>query len=196
MAAIQPHGCRCRKLLRTLLAVWTLGAGCSAPAGLHFSPGDRDRTPALYIAGVPFYPQESDRGGPASLAAVLNYWGLHATPEQISKAIHRPPWKGTPEIDMWSYASARQMDARMRSASLDDLRHCLENRIPIIASVDLGSEWFPAPHFVVVVGLDTGDQVFVTHNGNEHNQMPYRDFMSAWQKTNNWTLVVRPKLES
>jgi ABC-type bacteriocin/lantibiotic exporter with double-glycine peptidase domain len=183
-----------QKFLALALVAWTMSAGCTAPGGLRFSPEAQPARSYLYIADVPFYPEDSHQCGPASLAAVLNYWGIQATPEEVYRATYKPQFKGTPEIDLWSYASAREMDTRMRSAALEDLKRYLEQRIPVIAFVDTGSDWFPAPHFVVVVGLDPVAQVVVMHNGKEQSsRIPYAQFMEAWRKTKNWTLVVRPK---
>jgi ABC-type bacteriocin/lantibiotic exporter with double-glycine peptidase domain len=179
------------------IAMWVVSAGCASIWPHHFSAETDDALPNLYIPRVPFYPQETYQCGPSSLAAVLGYWGISASPEQISTAIYQPRLKGTLGIDLWSYASTQHMDVQMRTSSLDEVRTYLERRIPVIAFLDLGFDWLPVRHFVVVVGLDPINQVVVAYNGRERNsRIPYRQFLRAWQKTNNWTLVVRPKLES
>ncbi|HLB02506.1 MAG TPA: C39 family peptidase, partial [Nitrospiria bacterium] len=69
------------------LALWTLFqiSGCSHtyPIDLAGRLGER----SLYVEGVPFYPQKEYQCGPASLAAVLNYFGQAVSPEEIAEAI-------------------------------------------------------------------------------------------------------------
>jgi hypothetical protein len=46
------------------------------------------------IQNVPFYPQEAFQCGPASLAGVLNYWGLPVSPEVIAVKLYSPQPRG------------------------------------------------------------------------------------------------------
>lgn len=157
-----------------------------------------ERTPSgPYIRNVPFYPQQAYQCGPASLAAVLNYWGDSTSPEDIAKVIYSPRLKGTLGMDMWSYAQAHHFQANMRRGSLADLYTYVRRQIPVIAFLDLGYDWLPVPHFVVVVGIDPDSGHVITYNGREYNsRIPYNTFVQAWQKTNFWTLVVLPKSEA
>lgn len=167
-----------------------LSNGCSSTASLHWI-GEPPN--GLYISGVPFYPQVAYQCGPASLAAVLNYWGMRVTPEEIATDIYIPRLNGTLSLDMWSYAHAHRFQADMRQGSLEDLKRHVQDRVPVIVFLNLGYDWLPGGHFVVVVGLDADAQAVVTYNGREQNsRIPYRRFLRAWQKTNFWTLVILP----
>jgi ABC-type bacteriocin/lantibiotic exporter with double-glycine peptidase domain len=171
-----------------------VSAGCSlagSPSALvdTLRPADAE----LYIANVPFHPQQTYHCGPASLAAVLNYWGDQSSPDDIADAIYSPRLKGTLGVDMWTYAQAHHFKAEMRSGSLDQLEQLILRKIPVIAFLNLGYDWFPVPHFVVVVGLDPHTSSVITYNGREQNSViPYDQFTRAWGKTNFWTLVVAP----
>lgn len=150
----------------------------------------------IYVPGVPFYPQEAYQCGPASLAAVLNYWGKAVTPDEIAAAIYSPRLKGTLSLDMWQYARAQNLAADMRQGSLEDMRSYLEQHIPVIAFLNLGYRWLPVGHFVVVVGLDPDARSVITYSGTEQNsRISYDRFLEAWQKTKFWALVVRPKTD-
>lgn len=151
----------------------------------------------MYIRNVPFYPQLAYQCGPASLAAVLNYWGDAISPDEIAKVIYSPRLKGTLGLDMWSYARAHQFQADMRAGSLANLYALIRRQIPVIALLDLGYDWLPVPHFVVVVGVDPDTGHVITYNAREYNsRIPYNTFLMAWRKTNFWTLVVQPKSEA
>lgn len=171
-------------------------AGCS-PAGHYLVPERDAPRPGWYISNVPFYPQKSFQCGPASLASVLNYWGDRSSPDDIAKAVYSPSLKGSLGIDLWSYAQSRRFQAEMHTGSLRHLQQLIERKIPAIAFLDLGYEWLPVPHFVVVVGLDPERSMVITYNGTERNSLiPYRAFLRAWQKTHFWSLVVYPRTEA
>jgi predicted double-glycine peptidase len=123
----------------------------------------------------------------------LNYWGKEVTPEEIATAIYLPRLKGTLSLDMWQYAQNQQFRADMRKGSIEDLKIHLTKHIPVIAFLNLGYDWLPVGHFVVVVGLDQRERAVITYNGKKQNsRISYDRFLHAWQKTNFWTLVVQP----
>ncbi len=191
--------------MMTRCAVWTatgvlwvgvFATGCSLTGAAGSRSAANDQAD-LYVAGVPFFHQQTYHCGPVSLASVLNYWGDRSTPDDIAEAIYSPRLSGTLGMDMWSYAQARHFKAEMRSGSLQDLEALLRRNRPVIAFLDLGYAWFPLPHFVVVVGLDTRTSDVILHDGRTANRrMPYRQFLEAWEKTNSWTLVVQPPAEA
>jgi ABC-type bacteriocin/lantibiotic exporter with double-glycine peptidase domain len=172
-----------------------LGSACSSTGRVDSSVNNIPSN-AIYVAGVPFFSQLEQQCGPASLAAVLNYWGKNVTPEEIATAIYSPRLKGTLSLDMWQYASNQEFQAEMRKGSITDLEAHLAQNIPVIAFLNLGYDWLPVGHFVVVVGLDRMEQTVITYNGNTQNsRISYDDFLQDWQKTNFWTLVVQPPKE-
>jgi ABC-type bacteriocin/lantibiotic exporter with double-glycine peptidase domain len=184
-----------RCLTASVLCLGMVSAGCSL-AGPPSSVSEDWRPPDLYISQVPFFPQQTYYCGPSSLAAVLNYWGSQTSPEEIAQVIYSPRLKGTLGVDMWSYAQTLDYQAEMRSGTLKDLQNYVSEQTPVIAFLDLGYDWLPVPHFVVVVGLDMQRGTVITYNGKDQNDpIPFQTFMRAWQKTNHWTLVVRPKTE-
>ena len=148
----------------------------------------------LYVEGVPFFPQKKYQCGPASLAAVLNYWGQDASPEQIAQAIYLPRLKGSLSLDLWRYARDQGFDARMQEGSLEDLQAHLARKQPVIAFLNLGFSFFPIGHFLVVVGLDPDQQAVIAYSGTEKDKrIPIRKFLNDWKKTQYWSLVITPK---
>ena len=178
-----------------LLLVCLMGCSCSSGPAVHGAEGT-SQSHRIYVSGVPFYPQQAYQCGPASLAAVLNYWGKPVTPDDIATAIYSPRLKGTLSLDMWQYALAQDLQADMRNGSLEDLKGHLEQHVPVIAFLNLGYRWLPVGHFVVVVGLDPDARSVITYSGTEQNsRISYDRFLEAWQKTKFWALVVRPKTD-
>ncbi|HEY3198508.1 MAG TPA: C39 family peptidase [Nitrospirales bacterium] len=147
----------------------------------------------LYVNRVPFYPQTQYQCGPASLAAVLNYWGRDVTPDLIAQDIYRPQMKGTLSLDLWQYAKGQNLRATIEHGSWESLeRHVSRNR-PVIAFLNYGIQQVPVGHFLVVVGLDPDDRSVITYSGlNKDERIPFERFKAAWAKTNYWSLLIEP----
>jgi ABC-type bacteriocin/lantibiotic exporter with double-glycine peptidase domain len=167
-----------------------VAVGCAGTSGSAAQQAD---TPPLYVEGVPFYPQLEAQCGPASLAAVLNYWGKQVSPEQIAHEIYVPRLKGSLSLDLWRYARTQNFDATIDRGSLEYLRaHLLKNE-PIVASLNLGYRLLPLGHYLVVVGLDPDERMVIAYSGTERNsRIPFEQFLSAWRKTGYWALLVKP----
>jgi len=149
---------------------------------------------SLYVEGVPFYPQKEYQCGPASLAAVLNYFGQAVSPEEIAEAIYLPRLKGSLNMDLFHYATAHGVDARIQEGSLEYLQAHLTRQQPVIAFLNLGFTLFPIGHFLVVVGLDPDQQAVIAYSGTEKDKrIPFREFLSDWEKTQYWSLIITPK---
>jgi ABC-type bacteriocin/lantibiotic exporter with double-glycine peptidase domain len=177
---------------RTVLIGLTalVALGCAGTRGSQVQLADKA---PLYVEGVPFYPQLEAQCGPASLAAVLNYWGKQVSPEQIAHEIYVPRLKGSLSLDLWRYARTQNFDATIDRGSLEYLHtHLLKNE-PIVASLNLGYRLLPLGHYLVVVGLDPDERMVIAYSGTERNsRIPFDQFLSAWQKTGYWALLVKP----
>jgi ABC-type bacteriocin/lantibiotic exporter with double-glycine peptidase domain len=151
----------------------------------------------IYVQNVPFYPQLVAQCGPASLAAVLNYWGKQVTPEEIAREIYVPRLKGSLSLDLWRYANGQNLEATVHRGSLEYLQTHLRQNEPIVASLNLGYKLVPLGHFLVVVGLDPSHRVVIAHSGREKDmRIPFDEFLSAWEKTGYWSLLVKPRTEA
>ncbi|MBI5740428.1 MAG: C39 family peptidase [Nitrospirae bacterium] len=148
------------------------------------------------IPDVPLYADSGNQCGPASLAAVLDYWHAKrpslatATPEEISSEIYSRGARGTLGTDLEFYAKEKGLQARQSSGSLDDIRHNIANEIPLIILVDYGFSLYQRNHFVVVTGY--GRDWITAHSGHNVINVPFEELEKIWQKTNYWMLVIRP----
>ena len=143
------------------------------------------------IEGVPFFPQEEFQCGPASLAGVLNYYGLRITPAEIAAEIFSRSARGTLDMDMVFYAQRRGMKAEQYAGSFEDLQSSVDSRRPLIVLIDQGFWVYQNNHFMVVVGYDKGG--IVVNSGKEENKFISLDsFLKTWEKTKFWTLRITP----
>jgi ABC-type bacteriocin/lantibiotic exporter with double-glycine peptidase domain len=144
------------------------------------------------IGDVPFFPQEAHQCGPASLAGVLNYWGLEASPEEIATEIYSKSAKGTLNIDMVLYAEKRGLKARQYRGSFEDIKSKIDSGYPLIVLVDEGFLVYQKNHFMVVIGY--GEEGILANSGREqHKFIPVRDYLRSWERTKFWTLLITPK---
>jgi ABC-type bacteriocin/lantibiotic exporter with double-glycine peptidase domain len=168
-----------------ILFVFSFLWGCAGP-----SPKLSPKT-ARVIEGVPFFPQEEFQCGPASLAGVLNYYGLRITPAEIAAEVFSRSARGTLDVDMVFYAQRKGMKAEQYAGNIEDLRRNLDSQRPLIVLIDQGFWVYQAHHFMVVVGYDKGG--IVVNSGREKNKFISRDsFLRTWERTKFWTLRVTP----
>ncbi|WP_447977244.1 C39 family peptidase [Candidatus Nitrospira bockiana] len=184
-----------REVLTGLLLVFVVipTVGCTGPGRAASDGGKGAGESGWYVPGVPFFPQVAYQCGPASLASVLTYWGRPTSPDDIARRIYLPKLKGTLSLDMWQYAREQNVAADVEVGSIQSLEQHIRQGEPVVALLNLGYRWLPAGHFVVVVGVDPEARRVITYSGTEKDKaMPYDDFLRAWEKTQYWTLVVKP----
>jgi ABC-type bacteriocin/lantibiotic exporter with double-glycine peptidase domain len=130
--------------------------------------------------------------GPASLAGVLNYWGIAAEPEEIARTIYSPGGRGTLDLDLVFYGEKRGLKAARYSGTGEDLTQNVEERVPLIVLIDEGILAYQKHHFMIVVGYN--NQGIFAHSGRERERFyPWPAFLKTWEKTKNWTLRLTPR---
>lgn len=146
----------------------------------------------VLLSDIPFYPQEKYQCGPASLAGVLNYWGIQVTPEDIARDIYSTTAKGTLTFDMVIYPQQYGLTAAQYDGNLDDLKKNITSGYPVIVLVDYGFSFYQANHFMVVVGFN--EKGIIANSGKDKETFIHeKDFLSSWKKTKFWTLLIKEK---
>jgi len=121
----------------------------------------------------------------------MNYWGVHVTPDEISKDIYSESAQGTLTIDMTLYAEKKRLKAQQYKSSIEDLKKNIESGHPVIVLVDYGFFLYQANHFLVIIGYN--EDGIVVNSGKERNMfISEKDFIRIWEKTKFWTLLIKP----
>jgi len=141
------------------------------------------------IENVPFYPQTAYQCGPASLAGVLNYWGVKVSPDEIAEEIYSSSARGTLDIDMVLYARRKGLNATQYEGNIEDVRKHIDSRHPIIVLVGYGFSLIQKNHFMVVIGYSDYD-VIVNSGKDKEKFISEKDFLKSWDKTKFWTLLI------
>jgi len=144
------------------------------------------------IEGVPFYEQEGNQCGPASLAGVINFYGVKVTPEEIARLIFSSSARGTLDIDMVLYAERNGFQARQYRGSPIDLKKNIDSGHPPIVLVDYGFFVYQRNHYMVVIGYS--DDGIIVHSGKDKGKIiSYEDLKGPWERAGFWTLIITPE---
>ncbi len=180
------RGASCWKRLYVFLLIAPFLLTCAETQYL------KESKPLRLIENVPFHPQEAFQCGPASLAGVLNYWGVQVTPEEIAKDIYSPSAGGTLNLDMMLYSEKKGMKANHYKGSMDDIKSKIDLGDPIIVLVDLGLFVYQQNHFMVVVGYD--ENGIIANSGKDRlKPIATKNFIKTWERTNFWSLWITPQ---
>jgi ABC-type bacteriocin/lantibiotic exporter with double-glycine peptidase domain len=183
---------------RLAIVVCVLGCGwlllgCAGHLATS-AQGNLGEAKAHRLASVPFFPDDTDQCGPATLASVLTYWGVPSDPSTLKGQIYSSRLRGSLPIDLLLAAQAHGLIAESYKGSLDNVRSELEAGHPLVAFLNLGFEFFPQGHYVVITGYDDQRQGVYVHSGLERDEfLSYDSFLRAWEKTGRWTLRIVPQ---
>ncbi|OGW61413.1 MAG: hypothetical protein A2V83_01255 [Nitrospirae bacterium RBG_16_64_22] len=151
----------------------------------------RDPARGVYIAGVPFFPQEPERCGPAALAMVMAFRGRPVPPDLIASEIYLPDLKGTLTVDLLLYPRTQGFESRIHEGGFPSLLRELRQGNPVIVLIDAGLPLTALRHYAVVVGYDAGTESVIAHSGRMANMiLPRELFEMQWRASGNWGLVV------
>jgi hypothetical protein len=142
---------------------------------------------------VPFFPDDTDQCGPATLASLLSYWGMPSEPPALKAETYSPRLRGTLPIDLLLAAQARGLHAEGSSGTMESLKAELDADRPVVALLNFGWTVFPQGHYVVITGYDERQQGIYMHSGLSRDLfVPYAQFFANWGKNGRWMLRVQP----
>ncbi len=140
---------------------------------------------------VPFVKQRDNFCGPASLSAVLAYYGINIPKEIIADKVYNPKLKGALITDLEDYVKSLGIRAETKKGSLEELKRLIDQKVPPIILVDLGRFFVSLPHYMVVVGYQ--EDSFVLHTGYEEGKViKAKKLDKIWERMGRVMLVVYP----
>lgn len=151
-----------------------------------------DHAVSNIVQNIPFYQQKAYQCGPASLASVLNFWGITVSPADIENEIYSETARGTLNLDMVWYPERKGLSTRQYKGSIDDIQRNVDMGYPLIVMVDNGFWVYERNHFMVILGYN--EEGVIVNSGNGYPELlVFKHFLSSWRKTNFWTLLIIPK---
>lgn len=177
-------------MVAVILSAW-LSSGCAGTG--ESSPIPWATTSTTWIAGVPFFPDDGDECGPATLAAILLYWGSSVSQADLAAEVYDRSLRGTLPFDLRQAAADRGFIAQLVRGTMPDLQVEITAGRPVIVQLNLGTGWLPIGHYVLVTGFDEDHARIIAHSGTRPNRVfPYAAFLRDWAGAGNWMLTVRP----
>jgi predicted double-glycine peptidase len=158
---------------------------------LNSCTSTQEITQSRIIENVPFFSQTIYQCGPASLAGVLNYWGVMEDPDEIAGEIYSASARGTLDIDMVLYAQKKGLLAVEYEGNFEDIRKNIDSGRPLIVLVGYGFSIVQKNHFMVIIGYN--DNGFIVNSGKSKGKfISEMDLLKSWEKTKFWTLLIKP----
>lgn len=172
-------------------SAFVLAIGCAGvPAG---DPIVTRADPPIHQLTVPFFADETDQCGPSTLASVLNYWGVSATPEELRAEMYIARVRGSLPFDLVLAAERRAISAQAVRGSMDAIKAELRAGRPVVALLNIRSADRPYGHFIVVTGYDDQRLGLVAHSGPKRDTfISYSTFLPQWDLGGRWMLVAGP----
>lgn len=150
---------------------------------------------------VPFVPQQREGCGAASVAMVMQYWERQQNepvrPEadagKILGALYSQPGHGIYASAMRRYFQQYGFRAYAFTGNGIDLERELHFGRPLIVALKPDSG--PALHYVVVVGIDSQQQLVLVNDPAQRKLLKddQSEFERAWNAAGNWTLLAVPE---
>lgn len=150
-----------------------------------------EHTVSNIVQNVPFYQLKAFQCGPASLASVLNFWGIPVSPADIANEIYSQAARGTLNLDMIWYPERKGLSTRQYKGSIDDIKRNVDMGYPLIVMVDYGFWVYERNHFMVILGYNE-DGVIVNSGNGYPELLAFADFLRSWRRTSFWTLLITP----
>lgn len=180
---------------QSLLICLLLMSGCaSTPQSEKIRADGVGRLPlAVELTSTPFYPQTQYQCGPAALAAVMQYRGVNATPEELAQQVYIPQRKGSLQIEMAVATRRHELLPYKLEPQLSSLLSEVAAGNPVLVLQNPGFEWYPQWHYAVVVGYDLGSHDIILRSGTTERWItPIEVFERTWQRADFWALVIVP----
>ncbi|HLW55389.1 MAG TPA: C39 family peptidase [Candidatus Angelobacter sp.] len=169
--------------------------------------------PGVWI-DVPFFKQEKNGCGAASIAMVMQYWQAAQTrsaqpassaptatvqtatidPETIQRELYSAKDHGVRASDMQRYFQDHGFRTFAFRGTWEDLKLHLEKGRPLIVALKpLPAE--SALHYVVVVGLDWNQNVVIVNDAAQRKLLKEDRgaFEKEWSAVDRWTLLAVPR---
>jgi ABC-type bacteriocin/lantibiotic exporter with double-glycine peptidase domain len=148
------------------------------------------------IIDVPFIKQKRFDCGPASVAMVINYYGIDADAEKIAKDFENENVVGTFTVDLLIAASEAGLDAHWVEGDIGKIKKEINAGRSVIVFLNLLMNPLPRRHFAVVVGYlsQNGKDYVILHSGETpYQMMPEKKFSKYFRRTGRMMMTAEKR---
>ncbi|HET9692799.1 MAG TPA: PA2778 family cysteine peptidase [Steroidobacteraceae bacterium] len=183
------RGSRLRALVAGLVAL--VLAGCASAVRLADVAQPGQLPPTVELDSTPFHPQADQQCGPAALATVLGAAGRAAPLDQLAREIFVPGRAGSLQPELVGAIRARGLLPYELRRDTAELMAEVAGGRPVLVLQKQGVGPWPAWHYAVVIGYDTGRGTFLLRSGTtERLEMRAALFDATWSRADRWAIVT------
>jgi tetratricopeptide (TPR) repeat protein len=143
------------------------------------------------ISGLPYFPQEADQCGPASLATMLGARDIAVTPDDLRAKVYIPEKKGSLTTELVAQARQHGLIVYRLRRELTDVFSEISHNNPVLVLENLGFSWFPRWHFSVVIGYDLAESTISLRSGDHLSyDANLALFQKTWRRAKSWAVVI------
>jgi len=179
------------------IARLTAGFGCTlliACSSTHIkieNDGYAQLPKSHTILNLPYFPQEEDQCGPASLATMLGARDVTVTSQELSAKVYIPAKEGSLTTEMVARARRHGMVVYPLKPRLSDVFTEISGGNPVLVLQNLGVNWLPRWHFSVVIGYDLQQKTVTLRSGKQiAHEIDLQLFLKTWQRADSWAVVI------
>lgn len=182
-------------MARGLLVLLSFVSGCAARPPVLPTALEADHAPpAFELTDVPFFAQQDDQCGPASLAAALRYAGVGVDADALRPEVCLPARHGALSVELEAAVRRR---ARIPYRLQPDLSALLAELLagrPVVLLQNLGLKRLPVWHFAVVIGYEAETDTLLLRSGKTRRlRADAFNLVRTWALADKWAIVaLRP----
>ncbi len=142
---------------------------------------------------VPFFRQDKNGCGAASVAMVLHYWKPARSvpsPEDVYRRLYDAQRNGIPLTEMRSYLQSQGFNAFTLRAQWPDVESHLAKRRPVV--VGLRKKKDGLLHYATMVGIERESVWLNDPTRKKPHRMKRTDFEKHWALADRWILIAAP----
>lgn len=180
-----------RRFVRSIMAVWGLGAtlgGASASAQSLLPDAPSRAPPAL---GVPYLPQSELLCGGAAVAMVERWWGRRGVYAEDFVGLVRPAERGIRTTDLAAATSARGWETVAFDGTPAEVQRIIGEGVPVVVLIRIAPNRY---HYVVLLRWSERRVIFHDPARGPSRSLDEARFLSAWSGAERWAMVLRPAM--
>ncbi|MDA8417231.1 MAG: PA2778 family cysteine peptidase [Betaproteobacteria bacterium] len=148
--------------------------------------------PRVSLDHVPFFPDNQEWCGPASLASTLSWAGDAVSPAALAPHVYSPERHGSLPLDLIGATRQQGLIPFVMPPHFSALLLELAHGHPVLVLQKVGlleGTW----HYAVAIGYDLPTQTLWLHSGTTARQTEtFNYFEQTWSPGGDWALVITP----
>jgi tetratricopeptide (TPR) repeat protein len=142
---------------------------------------------------TPFFAQEANQCGPASLAMILGASGIKIHPDDLAMQTYLPGRRGSLQLELIAACRTYGRVPYEISPDLSALIDELQAGRPVLVLQNLSLQSLPVYHYAVVIGVRPEGKIILRSGSRRRLEMDAAQFLMSWKRPGAWGMIaLRP----